>query len=115
MNRSPLKGIQLKTFFHAALTKFLSSAFSEKGGSLLRKTMGIPDRTFKELFRDVKNKDAWSIWPMLMYPESRGYVRLKSADPMVYPAVQSNFFQDPLDLLRIVEGEWSYDCWLFLH
>ncbi|KAI5695689.1 hypothetical protein M8J75_001924 [Diaphorina citri] len=87
----------------------------EKGGSLLRKTMGIPDRTFKELFRDVKNKDAWSIWPMLMYPESRGYVRLKSADPMVYPAVQSNFFQDPLDLLRIVEGEWSYDCWLFLH
>ncbi|XP_017301334.1 glucose dehydrogenase [FAD, quinone]-like, partial [Diaphorina citri] len=76
----------------------------EKGGSLLRKTMGIPDRTFKELFRDVKNKDAWSIWPMLMYPESRGYVRLKSADPMVYPAVQSNFFQDPLDLLRIVEG-----------
>lgn len=76
----------------------------EMGGSLLRKTMGIPDPTFNEIFRDVKNKDAWSIWPMLMYPESRGYVRLKSANPMVYPAVQSNFFQDPLDLLRIVEG-----------
>uniref|UniRef100_A0A8D8Z3B6 Glucose dehydrogenase [FAD, quinone] n=1 Tax=Cacopsylla melanoneura TaxID=428564 RepID=A0A8D8Z3B6_9HEMI len=76
----------------------------EKGLSLLRKTMGIPDGTFNEIFRGIKNKDAWSIWPMLMYPESRGYVRLKSADPFVYPAVQSNFFQDPLDLLRIVEG-----------
>lgn len=76
----------------------------EMGGSLLRKTMGIPDRTFNEIFRDVKNKDAWSIWPMLMYPESRGHVRLKSADPLVYPAVQSNFFQHPLDLLRVVEG-----------
>ncbi|KAL1453730.1 hypothetical protein WDU94_010046, partial [Cyamophila willieti] len=81
-----------------------ASIVNEEGMGVLRKTMGIPERTVNEVFKNAKNTDAWTIWPMLMYPESRGYVRLKSADPFVYPAVQSNFFQDPLDLLRIVEG-----------
>lgn len=77
---------------------------SGMGSDLLRKTMGIPDDTFSEVFQDIRNKDAWSIWPMLMYPESRGWVRLKSANPWHPPRIQSNFFSEPVDLYRIVEG-----------
>ncbi|XKL61999.1 hypothetical protein PGB90_001832 [Kerria lacca] len=74
------------------------------GGDLLRKSMGIPDETYNDVFRDIKNKDAWSIWPMLMYPKSRGTVRLRSANPWHAPKLQSNFFAESIDLLRIVEG-----------
>lgn len=74
------------------------------GGSILRKTMGIPDSTYYDVYKDIMNKDAWMIWPMLMYPESRGNVRLKSSNPWHLPKVQSNFFDKSVDLYRIVEG-----------
>lgn len=45
------------------------------GGGLGRMSMGIPDKLYYELYGDTMTKDTWSVWPMLMYPESRGQVR----------------------------------------
>lgn len=44
------------------------------GNGLLRRSMGIPDSVQYDLFKGLSNKDGWTIWPMLMYPESRGQV-----------------------------------------
>lgn len=41
---------------------------------------------------------------MLMYPESRGVVRLAGANPWHPPAIYSNFFSRRVDVDRIVEG-----------
>lgn len=49
------------------------------GGSIGRRSMGIPDRLYYEMYNGSLNKDSWTIWPMLMYPESRGQVRYSSA------------------------------------
>lgn len=46
------------------------------GNSLLRRSMGIPDRVHYDLHKGIFNKDGWTIWTMLMYPESRGQVRI---------------------------------------
>lgn len=46
------------------------------GHSLLRRSMAVPDSVHYDLHKGILNKDGWSIWPMLMYPESRGQVRL---------------------------------------
>lgn len=80
------------------------AAESGIGDDILRKTMGIPEDSFNEVFWNIKNKDAWSIWPMLMYPESRGVVRLTSANAWHPPKIHSNFFFQKRDLDRIVEG-----------
>lgn len=40
----------------------------------------------------------------LFSPRSRGYVKLRSADPMDPPIVQHNYLADPLDLLVYAEG-----------
>jgi len=45
------------------------------GNSLLRRSMGIPDSTHYDLHKGIFNKDGWTIWTMLMYPESTGQVR----------------------------------------
>uniref|UniRef100_A0A2S2Q5M4 Glucose dehydrogenase n=1 Tax=Sipha flava TaxID=143950 RepID=A0A2S2Q5M4_9HEMI len=74
------------------------------GGSIGRRSMGIPDRLYYEMYNGSLAKDSWSIWPMLMYPESRGQVRLRSANPFDKPVINGNFFADPMDLNRIVEG-----------
>jgi len=43
-------------------------------------------------------ENAWSISPGLVRPESRGFVRMKSADPREAPEIHSNMLSDPRDL-----------------
>lgn len=45
------------------------------GATMGRRSMGIPDKLFYGTYKDdVLSKDSWTIWPMLMYPESKGQV-----------------------------------------
>lgn len=44
------------------------------GASMVRRTMGVPDKLYYETFSNSLAKDSWAIWVMLMYPESRGQV-----------------------------------------
>lgn len=86
---------------------FIPASFATEGEaeiSFLRKTMGVPDDIYKEVYRDVINKDSWSVWIITMYPESRGTVRLASKNPWVAPLINPNFFDKEIDALRIVEG-----------
>jgi choline dehydrogenase-like flavoprotein len=46
----------------------------------------------------------FSIFPGLIYPRSRGTIRLKSADPREAPAIDPNYFDDPTDLEHLVRG-----------
>ncbi|XP_046386907.1 glucose dehydrogenase [FAD, quinone]-like [Ischnura elegans] len=42
--------------------------------------------------------------PTNVLPESRGYLRLRSADPFDYPVMQPNYFSVDKDVLVLVEG-----------
>lgn len=49
-----------------------------------------------------------TIAPCQVRPESRGSIRIKSADPTVYPSIQPNYLSDPLDREVIVAGlKWA--------
>jgi choline dehydrogenase len=43
-------------------------------------------------------ENAWSISPGLVRPESRGFLRLKSAEPREAPEIHANMLADPRDL-----------------
>jgi choline dehydrogenase len=47
---------------------------------------------------------AWSITPGLVRPESRGFVKLKSANPRIAPAIHANMLADPRDLTALRTG-----------
>ncbi|XP_050436286.1 glucose dehydrogenase [FAD, quinone]-like [Adelges cooleyi] len=74
------------------------------GGTVGRRSMGVPDDLFNDMYKGIMTKDTWSIVPMLTYPKSRGQVRLLDADPRSKPVIHANFFSDPIDLNRLVEG-----------
>ncbi|XP_050435997.1 glucose dehydrogenase [FAD, quinone]-like [Adelges cooleyi] len=74
------------------------------GGNIGRRSMGVPDDLFNDMYKGIMAKDSWTIWPMLTYPKSRGQVRLRDADPRSKPVINANFFSDPIDLNRLVEG-----------
>ncbi|MEM7371942.1 MAG: GMC family oxidoreductase N-terminal domain-containing protein [Bacteroidota bacterium] len=48
--------------------------------------------------------DGFTIMPTLLYPESRGYVGLRSNDPFEAPVVQPNFLEKKEDLNQLVRG-----------
>lgn len=62
---------------------FVPVGYASDGGlgrNLARISMGVPDKLFHETYGDILNKDAWNIWIMLLYPESRGQVCYDTAE-----------------------------------
>ena len=49
-------------------------------------------------------ENVWSISPGLVRPESRGSLRLKSADPHAAPEIHANMLSDPRDLAALRRG-----------
>jgi choline dehydrogenase len=68
-------------------------------------TYPIPnqDDTTKRVEPPVKTPGA-SIFPTLIYPESRGTVRLASADPLAAPLIDPAYLRAPRDTEVLIEG-----------
>ena len=49
-------------------------------------------------------KPGQSVFPTLIYPESRGTVRLASSDPTAAPLIDPGYLSDPRDTEVLVEG-----------
>lgn len=95
----------------------LTSNFAEAGGFVrLRSGASIPDLQmhlvplgFGELLNtDVSNYagegEAFTFLPSLIYPRSRGSVRLRSSDPRDPPSIDPAYFNDDTDLQQLVDG-----------
>lgn len=42
--------------------------------------------------------------PVLLQPESRGRISLKSANPFHWPRMEPNFYTHPIDLAKLIDG-----------
>ncbi|XP_049838387.1 glucose dehydrogenase [FAD, quinone]-like [Schistocerca gregaria] len=83
---------------------YASGSLNSDGGGALRKGFGISDEFYERMYRSVDNRDAWTIWPLLMHPRSRGRVRLRTPNPLHWPLFEANFFSEERDLLVLVAG-----------
>jgi choline dehydrogenase len=57
-----------------------------------------------QVFYDINNKDVFGIFPMIMRPKSKGFIRLKSKNPKDYPLMYHNYLTHPDDIRVLVEG-----------
>jgi choline dehydrogenase len=67
----------------------------------------LPVGTEQECFDDevfLPKGHAFSLLPTLLYPASRGEIRLKTRDPRDAPAIDPKYFSAPEDLDLLVEG-----------
>ncbi|XP_067015675.2 glucose dehydrogenase [FAD, quinone]-like [Anabrus simplex] len=83
---------------------FVAGSINSDGGSSLRMGLGITKEFYNDVYGPISGKDAWTLWPLLMHPKSRGKVRLKSKNPFHWPLFYHNFFSDPRDMEVLVEG-----------
>lgn len=70
---------------------------------ILPATMDL-DKLVNEQKMELEDAPGLTIAPCQLRPESRGHVRIKSADPSVYPAIFANYLADPLDQEVAVAG-----------
>ena len=98
---------------HLAHTPFEAVAFVDSG---VRPTAGVPDlQMFILPMGYPENQDqpgvhlpdsapSLTLMPTMIYPESRGTVRLASTDPFTAPLIDPNYLAEPRDVATLVAG-----------
>lgn len=75
---------------------------------VFRKTYGIRNDLWAKHFAPLEKQtvEAFTVFPMVLRPKSRGRILLRSTNPYVYPKIYSNYFTDPegYDLQVAVNG-----------
>jgi len=74
---------------------------------ILPATMDL-EKLFNEQKMELESAPGMTIAPCQLRPESRGHIRIKSADPASYQAIFANYLADPLDQEVAVAGlKWA--------
>jgi choline dehydrogenase-like flavoprotein len=83
---------------------FAAGTLSTDNGRVIRTGIGITDEIYNSVYKQTNGKDGWTIWPMILQPKSRGSVRLKTKNPLSWPLMYGNYFENEHDLDTLVEG-----------
>jgi choline dehydrogenase len=90
----------------------LASNGPEAGGFLTTRTdLPTPDLQFHfspgwsvGFGADRPEGHGFALWPALVLPESRGYLALRSADPLAPPLIEPNYLASEADMEVLVQG-----------
>lgn len=81
-----------------------SSSTNSDGGSHVKNAHGLTDEFYNEVFGKINNHDVFGVFPMILRPKSRGYIRLRSKNPLDYPLLYHNYLTHPDDVAVLREG-----------
>ncbi|KAG5900290.1 hypothetical protein JTB14_000817 [Gonioctena quinquepunctata] len=85
--RNPAKSIRTLLTSIGSL-QFDLDIFSRPG-------LRVKKEIYKQYFQSLKEKPCYAILPMLLHPESKGYLKLRSTNPFDAPLLYGNFLTDP--------------------
>ncbi|CAG7722630.1 unnamed protein product [Allacma fusca] len=83
---------------------FVSATQALDGGQTLRSYFGVTNEILNGFFKPLAFRDGFSILPVLLRPFSKGYIKLRSADPMHKPIINPQYLKDPRDFQVLVDG-----------
>lgn len=81
-----------------------SASTPSDGGTQVKRAHSLTDEFYNEVFGDINNKDVFGIFPMMLRPKSRGYIKLRSKNPLEYPIMVHNYLTHPDDVGVLREG-----------
>lgn len=81
-----------------------STSTISDGGTVAKRAHGLRQEFFDEFLGDIVNRDAFGVFPMILRPKSRGYIKLRSNNPMQYPLLYHNYLTHPDDVRVMREG-----------
>jgi choline dehydrogenase len=81
-----------------------SDSTASDGGEVVRVAHGLTDEYYNYMFKPIENQDVFGVFPMLMRPKSRGFIKLYSKNPLRYPLIYHNYLTHPDDVNVLREG-----------
>lgn len=72
------------------------------GGIFGKRANGLTDEVYADLYENILFEPSFSIVPLLLRPKSRGYIKLKDANPVSPPLIYPNYFTHPDDMKVMV-------------
>nr|CAH7724676.1 unnamed protein product [Callosobruchus chinensis] len=95
---APKSGLWPDIQFHFAPSSVNSDA------EQVKKITGLRDSVFNTVYKPLKDAETWTILPLLLRPRSKGWIKLRSKDPKVYPDIIPNYFTHKQDIMTLTEG-----------
>ncbi|XP_023240764.1 glucose dehydrogenase [FAD, quinone]-like [Centruroides sculpturatus] len=83
---------------------FYSFTLASDGGKIFRPVLGLKNEIWERCYKPFSYKEAFTIMPILLRPKSRGYIKLRTANPHDYPIIQPNYFSHFDDVLVLVDA-----------
>lgn len=74
------------------------------GGRGMKEYYGLTDGVWNKVYAPYVPFHTFSLDPVLLRPKSRGYVKLRSANPYDHPIINPRYLTKQEDVLTIVEG-----------
>lgn len=81
-----------------------SSSTNSDGGTQVKRAHGLTDEFYDEVFTNINNRDVFGVFPMMLRPKSRGFLKLQSKNPLRYPLLYHNYLTDQADVDVLREG-----------
>uniref|UniRef100_A0A6G1SCW9 Glucose dehydrogenase n=1 Tax=Aceria tosichella TaxID=561515 RepID=A0A6G1SCW9_9ACAR len=82
----------------------ISGSPTSDDGTTLRRVQGFSDLMWHSVYLPYLSYDTFSLFPVLLRPKSRGYIKLRSSNPSHPPIIEPNYLSDERDVLSLVEG-----------
>ncbi|KAG9509274.1 Glucose dehydrogenase [FAD, quinone], partial [Fragariocoptes setiger] len=82
----------------------ISGSPTSDDGTTFRRSQGFSDLMWHSVYLPYLNYDTFSLFPVLLRPKSRGYIRLRSSNPHHPPIIDPRYLSDERDVHVMVEA-----------
>ncbi|KAF5272040.1 hypothetical protein FQR65_LT05021 [Abscondita terminalis] len=95
-----------KEFYPDIELMFLSSSMNLDETLIYKRMVNIADKFYDSVWKSIKEKLTFSIFPILLHQKSHGHLRLKSKNPFDAVTIYGNYFTDPQnkDMKTMIAG-----------
>lgn len=83
---------------------FLSAGLAAEPSGTGRRTQGVKESLYQAMHSPLEGRDIFTFLVLLTRPKSRGFIKLRSRNPLARPIIQLGYFTHPEDIKVLVEG-----------
>lgn len=82
----------------------LTGSLVSDDGQTFRRVQGVTEALYEQVYVPYQTYDTFSMYPVLLRPKSRGYLKLRSNNPNDPPIINPRYLTHPEDILAMVEA-----------
>lgn len=83
---------------------FISGGPSSDDGAHIRKVLGMREDIWEKMYKPHLPYDSFSMYPVLLRPYSRGFIKLRTANPYHPPIIDPRYLTDDRDIFSMVDS-----------